>query len=167
MSARAGRSHHPSHIVATALLGALLGTLLAGCASAPAQTTGAGARHAAAALPGTPGCFWLRNFDGSWTALSQTELIVYAPLTGDNAYYIKLFEPVINLQFDERLGFEDFAHSGQICDGAADFLIVPNYAPHRITIVAVRHLSRPEIVQLLRSHGQKVPKYLLVPAVRG
>ncbi len=158
---------HLSRIVALALLGGVL----AGCAStpspgpaaAPASTApdrGAGAQRTAAVLPGQPGCFWLRNFDGSWTVLNQTELIVYAPLTGHNAYLIKLFEPVINLKFDERLGFEDVEHSGQICDRAADFLVVPNYAPHRITIVAVRHLSQPEIVQLLRTNGLKVPKRL-------
>ena len=153
------RSHHPSHMLAVALLGALL----AGCAttsSTPTESSGASAQRTAAALPGTPGCFWLKNFDGSWTALSQTELIVYAPMVGDNAYFIKLFQPVINLKFDERLGFEDVERTGRICNGAADYLLVPNFVPHRVTIVAVRHLSKPEVVQLLRSHGQKVPKYL-------
>lgn len=149
-------SSYLSRIVVAVVIGAAL----AGCATSAPDNSGASAQRTAAALPGTPGCFWLGNFDGSWTALSQTELIVYAPLVGNNAYLIKLFQPVINLKFDERLGFEDVEHSGQICDGAADYLLVPNFEPHRITITAVRHLSKPEIVQLLRSHGQKVPKNL-------
>ena len=149
-------SRNLSRIMALAVMGAAL----AGCATSAPESSGAGAQRTAAALPGTPGCFWLRNFDGSWTVLSQTELIVYAPLTGDNAYLVKLFQPVINLKFDERLGFEDVEHTGRICNGADDYVVVPNYEPHRITITAVRHLSKPEIVQLLRSHGQKVPKSL-------
>lgn len=148
-------SSHLSRIMAVAVLGAAL----AGCATAAPDRAGAHAQRTAA-LPGKPGCFWLRNFDGSWTALSQTELIVYAPLVGNNAYLIKLFQPVINLQFDQRLGFEDVEHTGQICNGAYDYVLVPDYEPHRITITAVRHLSTPEVVQLLRSHGQKVPKNL-------
>ncbi len=134
------------------------GTPAAGPAAAGPTGTAATAR-ASDPLPGKPGCFWLRNFDGSWTALNQTELIVWAPLTA-NPYYIKLLEPVINLKFDERLGFQDVERTGQICNDADDELVVPNYAPHRIPIVAVRQITPPEEVQLLKANGLKVPRNL-------
>jgi hypothetical protein len=138
---------------------ALLGAVLAGCASSAPNSPDSSAQRTAATLPGKPACFWLRSFDGSWTALNQTELIVYAPLTSD-PYLIKLFEPVINLKFDQRLGFQDTEHTGRICDNTADFLVVPDFAPHRVTITAVRQLTKPEVVQLLRANGLKVPKNL-------
>lgn len=147
----------------------ILGAALTACATTapdtappPAPAVGTAAPAAArgtAALPGKPACFWLINFDGSWTALNQTELIVYAPLTAP-PYLIKLFEPVINLKFDQRLGFEDSEHTGKICDTTQDDLLVPDYEPHRIPIVAVRQLSKSEQVQLLKANGLKVPRNL-------
>jgi hypothetical protein len=136
----------------------LLSVLFAsGCASGPRNAVAPGPNpHDIAALPGKPGCFWLRNFDGSWTVLNQRQLLVYAPLTRP-PYLVQLFEPIPTLKFAERLGFEDIERSGQICDSAQDMAIVPNWTPHRIPITAVRQVSRQEERQLLLSNGLKAP----------
>jgi hypothetical protein len=131
---------------------------LLGCASTPggARHAGAGALETAA-LPGKPGCFWLRNFDGSWTVLNDQELIVYVPLRSQ-PYLIKLFAPVPDLKFDQRLGFQDVEHSGMICNGELDNLAVPHWAPHLIPIVAVRRLSAVQERQLLaENHIHRSP----------
>jgi hypothetical protein len=136
--------------------------LLFGCASNPSRQ---GVDHAAnlgskshetVALPGKPGCFWLSNFDGSWTVLNESELIVYAPVYS-KPYLVKLFEPVPTLRFRKRLGFEDVERTGMICDGTMDNLVVPHWEPHRIPIVAVRELTAPQARRLLAENHIKVP----------
>lgn len=144
----------------------LLATALAalsGCASSP-SSQGAGVAavlgsksHKAAALPGKPGCFWLSNFDGSWTVLNESELIVYAP-SYSRPYLIKLFEPVPPLKFRERLGFENIEHAGMICDGAMDNLVVPHWEPARVPIVAVRELTSSQAQHLLAANHIKMPE---------
>ena len=135
---------------------------LCGCASSP-SSQGAGVAaylgksHETAALPGKPGCFWLSNFDGSWTVLNDSELIIYAPLYS-KPYLIKVFEPVPTLKFHERLGFENSEHSGMICDGAMDDLVIPHWQPNRIPIVAVRELTSPEAERLLAANHIALPR---------
>ncbi|MGH8316624.1 MAG: DUF6491 family protein [Steroidobacteraceae bacterium] len=147
----------PPRVIAIGLIAAAAAALL-GCAST--QVTGPANRGAGsqktAALPGKPGCFWLRQFQGSWTVLNSSELIVYVPLDSE-PYLIKLFEPVQDLKFDERLGFVDAEHSGMICDGSTDYLAVPHWQPHRIPILAVRKLTQPEERQLLAQNHIKPP----------
>ena len=146
--------------VAIVLLAAAV-TIVSGCASSP-SSQGAGVAAAlaspsqnAAALPGTPGCFWLSNFDGSWTVLNDSELIVYAPLYS-RPYLIKLFEPVPTLKFKERLGFADAERTDMICNDAMDDLVVPHWEPNRIPIVAVRKLTVPEAEHLLADNHIKL-----------
>jgi hypothetical protein len=43
-------------------------------------------------LPGKSACFWKSSFQGDWTVLNDSTLILHAPLPKD-AYVIKLFEP--------------------------------------------------------------------------
>ncbi|HEY7929663.1 MAG TPA: DUF6491 family protein [Steroidobacteraceae bacterium] len=137
------------------LLIALMGS---GCASGPRDTLAAGPNPPdLAALPGKPGCFWLRNFDGSWTALNQRQLLVYAPLTSP-PYLVQLFQPIPTLRFAQRLGFEDVERSGMICNNAADYAIVPNWQPHRVTITAVHQVTEQEARQLLLANGLKAPR---------
>jgi Family of unknown function (DUF6491) len=143
----------PLRLIAISLLGAAAAALL-GCASTEGVTGAKG--QASAALPGTPGCFWLRDFDGSWTVLNDSELIVYVPMYSQ-PYLIKLFAPVPNLKFDQRLGFQDVEHSGMICDGEVDNLAVPHWGPRRIPIVAVRKLTVPEERSLLLENHIKLP----------
>jgi hypothetical protein len=132
---------------------ALLAVVVVACASPHA---GAGAT---AKLPGTPDCFWLRNvYD--WTVLNNSELIVHVPFPQD-AYLVKLFQPVFDLDFHLGLGFEDVEHTGRICGPSSNYLLVPNYVPPRIPIVAVQRLSAPEQVQLLRAAKKPVPRVLL------
>lgn len=144
------------------VVGLLSAAALWGCASSPSsQGAGLAANlgaksHETAALPGKPGCFWLSNFDGSWTVLNESELIVYAPLYS-KPYLVKLFEPVPTLEFRERLGFEDSEHTGMICDGTMDDLVVPHWEPHRIPIVAVRELTAPQAQRLLAQNHIKLP----------
>lgn len=126
---------------------------LAACATHP-RTVSTSAQAQAQALPGKPGCFWLRNVQ-DWTVLNNQELIVHAPLQQD-AYLIKLFEPVFDLSFHQNLGFEDVEHTGQICNDSNDYLLVRGYAPPRIPIVAVHQLTMPEQAALLHSSGKNV-----------
>ena len=127
------------------------------CASTPASPP----VPPTAALPGAPACFWLRNvFD--WTVLNNSELIVHAPLTQD-AYLVRLFMPVFDLDFHLGLGFEDVEHTGLICGPARDYLLVPHYTPTRIPIIAVQKLTAAEQVQLLRAAKKPVPRKLLQP----
>ena len=128
---------------------------VAGCAGGPREVRGERATDTAA-LPGKPGCFWLRNFDGSWTALNQRQLLVYAPLSSA-PYLVQLFEPIPTLKFAERLGFEDVERTGMICDNAQDNVLIPNWTPHRVPITAVRQVTRPEARALMQSNGLKVP----------
>jgi Family of unknown function (DUF6491) len=132
---------------------------LLGCASTqPAghAANGVAAGQKTAALPGKPGCFWLKDFQGSWTVLNDSELIVYVPLYSQ-PYLIKLFEPVPDLKFDQRLGFADIERTGMICDSSMDDLMVPHWQPHRIPIVAVRELTAPEARHLLAVNHIKLP----------
>lgn len=107
-------------------------------------------------LPGKPACFWKSNFQGDWTVLNDSTLLVHAPLPKD-AYVIKLFEPVFNLSFHQGLGFKDREHTGQICNNGDDYLIVPGWQPPQVPIVAVRALTTAEQDQLLRAAGMPVP----------
>jgi len=103
-------------------------------------------------LPGKPGCFLRSNFSGDWTVLNDTTLIVRAPLPKD-AYVIKLFEPVTDLQFKQRLGFEDKEHSGEICNNGDDYLVIPDWQ-HRVPIVAVHALTAADQNALLQAAGK-------------
>jgi len=107
-------------------------------------------------LPGKPVCFWKSNFQGDWTVLNDSTLIVHAPLPKD-AYVIKLFEPVFNLSFKQALGFEDREHTGQICNNGDAYLDVPGWQPPQVPIVAVHALTMAEQAQLLQAAGQPVP----------
>jgi hypothetical protein len=107
-------------------------------------------------LPGKPACFWKSSFQGDWIVLNDSTLIVHAPLPKD-AYVIKLFEPVFSLSFQQELGIEDRARTGQICDNGDDYLLVPGWQPPQVPIVAVRALTMAEQEQLLRAAGMPVP----------
>ncbi len=129
------------------------------CATTGAQPGPHTVAAAQTPLPGKPACFWLRNvYD--WTVLSDSELIVHAPLT-QNGYLVKLFEPVFDLDFHQGLGFEDVERTGLICGPNNDYLLVPHYQPRRIPIVAVQQLSNAEQAQLLLAAHKRVPRVLL------
>ncbi|MDP8985109.1 MAG: DUF6491 family protein [Pseudomonadota bacterium] len=108
-------------------------------------------------LPGKAGCFWTSSFQGDWTVLNASTLIVRSPLPKD-AYVIKLFEPVFDLDFKQGLGFEDRDHTGQICNNGNDYLLVPGWQPPRIPIVAVQALTTAEQNQLLQAAGKPLPR---------
>ncbi len=103
-------------------------------------------------LPGKPSCFWKSSFQGDWTVLNDSTLIVRAPLPKD-VYVIKLFEPVFSLSFKQGLGLEDREHSGQICNNGDDYLVVPGWQPPQVPIVAVHALTLAEQDQLLEAAG--------------
>jgi len=136
--------------------------LAAGVVACASPHAGAGP---AANLPGTPDCFWLRNVH-DWTVLNNSELIVHVPFP-QQAYLIKLFQPVFDLDFHLGLGFEDAEHTGRICGPSRSYLLVPNYMPPRIPIIAVQRLSAAEQVQLLRAAKKPVPRVLLKPQPAG
>jgi hypothetical protein len=144
----------------SAVLAALgvLASMLAGCATptpSPAQANLANLTRLEN-LPGKPACFWKSNFQGDWTVLNDSTLIVRAPLPKD-AYVIKLFEPVFSLSFRQALAFEDKERVGQICNGGDDYLVVPDGQPSRVPIVAVRALTMAEQDQLLKAAGLPIP----------
>jgi hypothetical protein len=71
---------------------------------------------------------------------------------------VQLFQPIPTLRFAQRLGFEDVERSGMICNNAADYAIVPNWQPHRVTITAVHQVTEQEARQLLLANGLKAPR---------
>jgi hypothetical protein len=84
-----------------------------------------------------------------WTVVDQSTLIVYAPMPKD-AYLLKLFEPVPDLNFKERVGFEDSAHTGMLCGNGADYLVLwDDIGPRRVPIVAFRKLTPEQLKQFL------------------
>jgi hypothetical protein len=117
-------------------------------AATACATSGTGSRPAAAPLPGTDACVFMREVS-DWVVVDASTLIVYAPLRKD-AYLLKLFEPVPELNFKERVGFEDSDHDGMLCGNGADYLVVrDNGAPWRVPIVAFRKLTPEQAKQLL------------------
>lgn len=148
----------PSRLLAAILVAAAAGVLL-GCASSPRDNRAAGHRAVSrntAPLPGKPGCFWVTDFNNSWTALNDGELIVYDPLFGP--YLMKLFEPVPNLKYRHQLGFEASPPDRhRICSSSMDYLLVRHFRSGRVPIVAVRKLTRAQERQLLLQNHIKLP----------
>jgi hypothetical protein len=136
-------------VVAVPLLAALCA-----CISGPG---GGHTARSVAALPGQPACFRLINFDGSWIPLNQRQLLVYAPLSSP-PYLLQLFQPVVSLKSDQRLRFEDAEHTGMICDGRLDNVVLPRFQPHRVAIVAVHQITREQARSLMQTNGLKVPR---------
>jgi hypothetical protein len=156
----------PLRFVATGLIATAAAALL-GCGSAQVGGYATGSpttRPKTAALPGKPGCFWLTDFDGSWTVLTNSELIVYDPVFS-RPYLLKLFEPVPDLKFRQRLGFEASPPDRhRICTSSMDYLLLPRWRLGRDMIVAVRELTIPEERQLLLQNHIKLPPW---PPARG
>lgn len=124
----------------------LAAAMTAGCATSAAGA--AGSHPVAAPLPGTDACVFMSEVS-DWVVLDPSTLIVYAPLRKD-AYLLKLFEPIPELTFKQRVGFEDSDHDGMLCGNGADYLLVrDDFAPQRVPIVAFRKLTPGEVKQLL------------------
>jgi hypothetical protein len=88
--------------------------------------------------------------------LDDTTLIVHAPLPRD-AYLVKLFAPIVDLQFHERLGFQGGAGDpGQICGDNA-YVIVGGAIPDREPVIAVRALTPTQAKRLLSAPGTTKP----------
>jgi hypothetical protein len=104
--------------------------------------------------PGTPGCFSSRNVQ-DWTVLNNQELIVQTSLPQD-AYLIRLFQPVSDLHLYQNLGFENVERTGRICNNSYDYLIVRGYTPVRVPIVAVHQLTLAEQASLLHTSAKNV-----------
>ncbi|HXR20792.1 MAG TPA: DUF6491 family protein [Steroidobacteraceae bacterium] len=130
---------YPGGTLAIAVLGAV------GCAANKAPSS-----PAPAPLPGTEACVFSVNLD-DWVVLDDSTLIVYAPLRKD-AYLLKLFAPIIDLQFRQRLGFEDVEHNGQLCKG--DYVVARGEIPQRMPITALRALTSAQAKQLIAASKQ-------------
>ena len=142
----------PLHLRSTMCIGVFT-ALVVGCSTTrPTNTAQLDNLTKLANLPGKPACFWKSSFQGDWTVLNDSTLIVHAPMPKD-AYVIKLFEPVFNLSFKQGLGFEDREHTGQICNNGDDYLLVPGWQPPNVPIVAVHALTASEQDELLRAAG--------------
>jgi hypothetical protein len=111
------------------------------CATSGTQSS----QRARAALPGTEACLWLHNIEG-WDVIDPSTMIVYAPLAKD-AYLVKLFEPVYDLNFHERIGFDDGNHDGRICS-LGDDVVVRGAVPQQVPITAVRALTPDQVKRL-------------------
>ncbi len=149
----------PLRFLAAGLIAAAAAALL-GCASTGGGYAGSRAATArsTAPLPGKPGCFWVADFDGSWTALNDSELIVADPVFS-RSYLLQLYRPVADLKFRHRLGFEVFPPDlRRICTDSLDYLLVPRWV--HVPIVAVRELTAPEERLLLLQNHVKAPARL-------
>jgi len=127
---------------------ARLALVIATVAAAACATGGAGPHPPAPPLPGKDACIFMSEvFD--WVVIDPSTLIVYAP-TRKEAYLLKLFEPEPELNFKERVGFEDSDHDGMLCGNGGDYLVLrDDIAPRRVPIVAFRKLTSGEAGQLL------------------
>jgi hypothetical protein len=127
---------------------ARLGLVLAMVAATACASGGAGPHPPAAPLPGKDACVFMSEvFD--WVVIDPSTLIVYAP-TRKDAYLLKLFEPEPELNYKERVGFEDSDHDGMLCGNGGDYLVLrDDIAPRRVPIVAFRKLSPEQARQLL------------------
>src|SRR5689334_22355687 len=122
----------------TAAAAALVLTALVGCAG---MRPAARSASSTGSLPGPPACSWRRDFRGDWQVLNNSSLIVYAPPTGKgNAYYLRLVQPVVGLQFNWRLGLDNFSSGGRICGNRNASLLIPGNTPPRVLITAVQEL---------------------------
>jgi hypothetical protein len=127
---------------------ARLAVALAALAAAACSTTATGSHPAAAPLPGTDACVFMREVS-DWVVVDASTLIVYAPQRKD-AYLLKLFEPVRELNFKQRVGFEDSDHDGMLCGNGGDYVVVrDDSVPMRVPIVAFRKLTPEQAKQLL------------------
>jgi hypothetical protein len=126
---------------------ALLTLALAAAAASGCASSRAGSQRAATALPGTDACVFIRNIY-DWQVIDLTTMIVYAPLRKD-AYLLKLFAPVQDLDFKERVGFEDSDHNGQLCGFGDDLVVRDEIGARRTPIVAFRRLTPEQLRQLL------------------
>ena len=127
---------------------ARLAAALAALAAAACSTTATGSHPAAAPLLGTDACVFM-SLVSDWVVVDASTLIVYAPLRKD-AYLLKLFEPVPELNFKQRVGFEDSDHDGRLCGDGGDYLVVrDDSVPLRVPIVAFRKLTAEQAKQLL------------------
>jgi hypothetical protein len=120
---------------------------LAALAASGLRQHRAASHPAAAPLPGTDACVFIRKvYD--WVVIDASTLIVYAPLRKD-AYLLKLFAPVQELDFKQRVGFEDSDHNGSCAATAAILVVRDEIGPRRVPIVAFRKMTpeqanRPE-----------------------
>src|ERR1700683_3533257 len=132
----------------TVRLAAALAAALAALAAAACSTTATGSHPAAAPLPGTDACVFMRLVSDG-VVVDVSPLIVYAPLRKD-AYLLKLFEPVPELNFKQRVGFEDSDHDGRVGGDGGDYLVGrDDSVPLRVPIVAFRKLTPEQARQLL------------------
>ena len=132
-----------SSIARTALMAfALCALAAAGCATRRAQP-----ERTAAPLPGTDACVFISSVS-DWVVIDSTTMVVYAPLRKD-AYLLKLFAPVPELNFKQRLGFEDSDHNGQLCGNGDDLVVRDEISVRRMPIVAFRKLTPEQVKQLL------------------
>jgi len=147
----------PLRFLGTGLIATVAAVLL-GCASTPVGSQAASRAatgRTIAALPGKPGCFWVTDFDGSWTVLNDSQLIVPDPVFS-RSYLLQLFTPVPDLKFRHRLGFEvSGPDRHRICTRSLDYLLVPRWV--HVPIVAVRELTVPQERRLLLQNHIRLP----------
>lgn len=127
--------------------GALIALALSALAAAGCATRRAQPERAAAPLPGTDACVFI-NSVSDWVVIDSTTMVVYAPLRQD-AYLLKLFAPEAELNFKQRLGFEDSDHNGQLCGNGDDLVVRDEISARRMPIIAFRKLTPEQAKQLL------------------
>jgi hypothetical protein len=139
--------------------------VLAVLATAGCAATGTPSQRVSAPLPGSDACVFMSSvFD--WDVVDPTTLIVYAPMRKD-AYLLKLFEPVVELQFKNRVGFEDADHNGMLC-GSGDYLLVRDeIAPRRVPIVAFRKITTEQAQLLLPAATRPADKAAVAAPATG
>jgi hypothetical protein len=134
----------PASTIGHAVLMALGALAAAACATSRTQP-----ERVAAPLPGTDACVFIRNVS-DWDVIDSTTMIVYAPQRQD-AYLLKLFAPVPELNFKQRVGFEDSDHNGQLCGNGDNLVVRDEGSSWRTPIVAFRKLTPEQAKQLVQA----------------
>lgn len=128
------------------LLLAVLVSALAGCAGGPGQGREAVSRLPPPAQTGSAACF-VRRLVSSFTALDETNLVVFAPSRND-AYHVRISPPAPGMAVAGALAFTSRGH--QVCGAAEDAVFFqPDSSAPRHAIIAVSRLSARALEELL------------------
>jgi hypothetical protein len=139
----------------TALLGAVVVTTLAGCATG-SPASGETVRDTS--FSSSNDCI-VGSSVRDYTALDDRNLLLYGP--GNRAYHVVLVRPAFDLESEFRIGVYDadagFGGIGRICPYGGDAIIIEGPITERIAIRSIQALDDTAVVDLKVRFGKMEP----------